>query len=130
MSVMNQGLEKMAKSFGFGLSGATARYVALGIGTTNADGTDTLTNLDSEIIDSGLDRVAATITSETTTTTGDTMQAYYQWTATGSKTVSEAGVFSGAAANDGTMLARKRFASTYAVQSGYTFTLTYKIVLA
>lgn len=129
-SVMNNGLAQIAKSFGYNLSGAVARYLAVGIGVTNADGVDTLVDLDSEVIDSGLARAEATVTSQTTTETDDTVQLYKSWSATGSKTLSEVGVFSGSVADDSTMLARERFASTYAVQDGYTVQMTFKIILA
>lgn len=129
-SVMNVGLAEAAQCIGYNLAGSTARYQAVGIGTTNPDGTDTITDLDSEIIDSGLARSEGAVTNQTTTVTNDTIQLVKSWSVTGTKAISETGVFWGNSADDATMYARKRFASVYNVVNGDTFQVTYKIILA
>ena len=102
-------------------------YLELGTGTTAFDATDTA--LVTRITDSGLARAEATASQETTTATDDTSQLTYQWTASGSKTVAEAGIFN-AETSGGTMLARTVLSSARALTSGDTYTYTYQIILA
>lgn len=129
-SVMNIGLAEAAQCIGYNLAGSPARYQAVGIGTTNPDGTDSLSNLDTEVADSGLTRSEGAITNQTTTITNDTIQLIKSWSVTGTKAISETGVFWGSSADDSTMYARKRFSSVYNVVNGDTFQVTYKIILA
>ncbi len=75
-------------------------YLALGTSSTAVSATDTA--LTAEITDTGLARTVGTVTRITTTVTNDTLQISYMWTATGSKTVEEIGVFN--AASTGTIL--------------------------
>ena len=66
-------------------------YLAVGTSTTApAVGQTTLV---AEITDTGLARAAATVSRVTTTVTNDTLQLVYTWTASGSKTIEEVGVF-------------------------------------
>ena len=101
-------------------------YLELGTGTTTFAATQTA--LVTPITDSGLARASATASQETTTATDDTSQLTYQWTASGSKTVAEAGIFNGS--SGGTMLARTKLSSARALTSGDTYTYTYQIIYA
>lgn len=105
-------------------SANAATYVAVGTSSTAASAGQTA--LVSEITDSGLERAAATVTQTTITTTNDTYQATYTWTASGSKTVEEVGVFNASSA--GTMLSRA-VTGTKSVTSGETIVLTYRLQL-
>ena len=104
---------------------AAFTYLAVGIGTTGAAVGDT--TLESEIVDSGLERAAGSASRVTTTETDDTAQLVKTWTVTGSKAVTEAGVLN--AASTGTLLARQVF-SAINVVSGDSLQLTYKIKAA
>lgn len=75
-------------------------YLAVGTSATAVAATDT--TLTAEITDTGLARVAGTVSRVTTTVTNDTLQVTYTWTATGNKTVEEVGLFNASSA--GTML--------------------------
>lgn len=97
-------------------------YIALGTSATAVAATDT--TLTAEIVDSGLERAAATISRTTTTVTNDTFQAVKTFTATGSKTVEEVGIFN--AASSGTMLSHA-LTTSKAVTSGETITATYQL---
>jgi len=77
-------------------------YLAVGTSSTAVAATDTALN--AEITTIGLGRAAATVTQVTTTTTNDTLQLQYTWTATGSTTVNEIGIFNNATAGMGTIL--------------------------
>ena len=103
---------------------AAATYVAVGTSSTAASAGQTA--LVAEITDSGLERAAATVSQATITTTNDTYQAVYTWTASGSKTVEEVGVFN--AASSGSMLSRA-VTGTKSVVSGETIVLTYRLQL-
>lgn len=97
-------------------------YLALGTSATAVAATDT--TLTAEITDSGLERAAGTVSRVTTTTTNDTYQITKTWTATGSKTVEEVGVFNAASA--GTMLSHA-LTTSKTVSSGETITGTYSL---
>ncbi len=97
--------------------------IALGIGSGQG-ASDTV--LDSEITTDGLDRQAATMTSETTTVTDDTIQATKVFTATGSKTVTEAGLFNHVTAGSGDMLMVGDLSPSAPMVSGDTLTITLK----
>lgn len=75
-------------------------YIAVGTSSTAVSATDT--TLNAEITDTGLQRVSATVTRVTTSVTNDTYRASTTFTATGSKTIEEVGIFN--AASGGTML--------------------------
>ena len=97
-------------------------YIAVGTGTTAANASDTA--LGSEISDSGLSRASATVSRTTTDTSLDTAQLVHTFTASGSKAVTESGVFN--AASSGIMLCRQVF-SAINVISGDTLEMTWKI---
>lgn len=103
-------------------SAAAATYLALGSGTTAVAASQTA--LTTEITTSGFARAAATVSQTTTTTTNDTLQLTYTWTASGSVTVAEMGVFN--ASSSGTMLSRALLTSKSFV-SGDTYQVTYKM---
>ncbi len=96
-------------------------YVAVGTGAgAPAAGDTTLT----EITDSGLARATATCTRVTTSTANDTAQLTKTWNVTGTKAITEAGVFDNS--TGGNLLARQTF-SVVNVNSGDTFSITWKI---
>jgi len=78
-------------------------YLALGTSATAVTADDT--TLTAEITDTGLARAAATISRITTTVTNDTLRATYTWTATGVKTIEEAGLLT--ASSGGVLLGHK-----------------------
>ena len=101
-------------------------YVANGSGSTDAAAAQTA--LVSENTGSGSDRAAVTPTSETTTTTDDTLRFTKTWTFSGSKTLREFGIFN--ASSDGVMLARYVLTADKSLVSGETYTLTADVVVA
>ena len=110
-----------------GNSGSPTAFTYLAVGTDNTAPAATQTALQAEITDSGLERASATVSLETTTVTDDTLQLQKVWTATGSKTVEEIGIFNDASA--GTMLGRA-LTTSKAVTSGETLTGTYQVIFA
>lgn len=103
-------------------SGAEAAftYIAVGIGTTAANVADT--TLESEIVDSGLERAAAAVSRVTTDTTNDSARLILTYTVTGTKAVTESGVLNAGAA--GTLLARQVFSAVNVV-SGDSLQVTW-----
>jgi hypothetical protein len=85
------------------------------------------TALQAAITDTGLARAAATVSRTTTTVTNDTLQLVYTWTASGSKTIEEIGVFNASSA--GTMLSRA-LTTSKSVVNGETFQATYKLAFS
>ena len=79
-------------------------FTYLAVGTSSTAVAAGQTALQAEITDTGLARAAGTVSRITTTVTNDTYKVTYTWTASGSKTVEEVGVFN--AASSGTMLSR------------------------
>lgn len=104
---------------------AAATYLALGLGTTAAAAGNTI--LESEIVDSGLARAAATVSLVTTTTTNDTAQLLKLWTATGTKAVTECGALNASSA--GTLLGRQVFSAINVVSTD-TLQITYKFAIS
>jgi len=100
-------------------------YLALGTGDTAAANDDTA--LETEITDSGLERSSATVSYETDSITGDTLQLLKSWTATGDKSVTEIGVFNAAA--DGT-LGGRTVKTAVPLETNDVYQITYKIILA
>ena len=105
-------------------SSAVANYMAVGSGTTAVGASQT--TLATETTDGGLERGTGAVSQQTTTTANDTYQITKTWTASGTKTVEEIGVFNDATA--GTMLSRVLTGSR-TLYAGDTFTDTYKLVL-
>ena len=102
-------------------------FTYLAVGTDSTAAANTQTALVAEITDTGLERAAATVSRTTTTETNDTLQLVKTWTASGSKTAEEIGIFN--AASTGTMLGRKVTGSK-ALSNGETLTATYKVSFA
>lgn len=100
-------------------------YLAVGTSTTAVAATDT--TLTAEITDSGFERAAATVTRVTTTVTNDTVQLTKTWTATGSKTIEEIGVFNASSA--GTMLSHA-LTTSKVMASSDTLAATYQLKFA
>lgn len=88
-----------------GLETDPAKYLAIGSGTTSPVAGNTA--LETEITSDGGERGLATVSHVTTDTTYDTIQLSKTYTATGSITPSEEGIFDDASA--GNMLARNVF---------------------
>lgn len=97
-------------------------YIAVGTSATAVAATDT--TLTAEIIDSGLARAVGTVTRITTTTTNDTYQVSYTFTATGTKTVEEVGIFNASSA--GTMLSHA-LTGTKSVVNNDILTIIYQL---
>lgn len=97
-------------------------YIEVGTGTTAAAAGDTA--LETAITDSGLARVLATLSRVTTDVTNDTAQLTTTFSVTGTKAVTESGIFS--ASSSGTLLARQVF-SAINVVNGDSLQITWKI---
>jgi hypothetical protein len=122
--VVNAGLAQLALLTG---DASATPFTFLAVGTDSTAVAGSQTTLVAETTTSGLERKAGTVSRVTTTATNDTYQITTTWTATGSVTVEEVGVFNDASA--GTMLSRA-LTTTKAVTSGETLTGTYKLIFA
>lgn len=100
-AIMNVGFAQLALLVG---DATAVPFTYLAVGTSSTAVVATQTALQGELTDSGLERVVATVSRVTTTVTNDTMQLYYEWTATATKTIEEIGIFN--AASGVTMLSR------------------------
>lgn len=123
--VVNAGLAELANLTGDVSTPTAFTYIAVGSNSAAVDATQT--TLSTEIVASGLERAAGTVSRQTTTATNDTYQITHTWTATGSVTVEEVGVFNAASA--GTMLSRA-LTTTKALATDETLVGTYKLVFA
>jgi len=123
-SLMNAGFAQLALLAG-DASAVPFTYLAVGTSTTAPAVTDT--TLTAEITDTGLARVAGTVSRVTTTVTNDTYRVTTTWTASGSKTIEEVGVFNASSA--GTMLSHA-LTTSKAVTNGETLTGTYTLKFA
>ena len=110
-----------------GNTGSQTAFTYLAVGTSSTAESAAHTALQAEITDTGLERAAATVSRVTTTQTNDTLQLYKEWTATGSKTVEEVGIFN--AASTGVMLGRKLTTSKAVVDTD-KLQVTYKVIFA
>jgi len=115
-----------------GLVGATGSktaftFLATGTGTTAASSADT--QLETEVLGSGLERAAATVSQQTTTETNDTLQLLKSFSVTGTVAVTEAGAGNNAAADTGTLFGHQVFAAVNVV-SGDTLQITYKFAFS
>jgi hypothetical protein len=122
--VTNAGFAQLALLAG-DASATPFTYLAVGTSSTAPNVADT--TLTAEITDTGLERVAGTVSRVTTTVTNDTYQIAYVWTATGSKTVEEIGVFNASSA--GTMLCHA-LTTSKSLSSGESLSATYKLKFA
>lgn len=111
-----------------GNTGSKTAFTYLELGTSDTAFAASQTALQAAITDSGLGRASATVSQQTTTQTNDTLRLSHQWTASGSKTVKEAGIFN--ASSSGTMLARKVLDTARSLTAGDTYTYTYDIIFA
>lgn len=102
-------------------------FTYLAIGTSNTAVAIGQTALQAETAVSGLTRASATVSRVTTTVTNDTLQLVKTWTAAGSATIEEIGIFNAASA--GTMLGRALTTSKSLV-SGETLNATYRVIFA
>jgi len=121
--VTNAGFAELANLAG----GNGTEFTYLAVGTSNTAVAATDTALGAEITDTGLERAEGTVSRITTTVTNDTYKVTYTWTATGSKTVEEVGVFNAASA--GTMLSHA-LTTSKAVANGETLTGQYTLKFA
>lgn len=87
-----------------GNTGSQTAFTYLAVGTSATAVSAAHTALQAEIVDTGLARMAATISRTTTTQTNDTLSLYREWTSIGNKTIEEIGIFNNA--STGVMLAR------------------------
>ncbi len=104
---------------------AAATYIAVGTGTNAFSASDTA--LQTEITDSGMARVAGSVSLVTTTVTNDTGQVTTTFTVTGTKAVTESGVLN--AASTGTLATRQVF-SAINVVNGDSLAVTWKCAFA
>jgi hypothetical protein len=123
--VTNAGFAGVASRINGSGSEAAFTYIEVGIGTTAAAAGNTA--LESAITDSGLARANSTASRVTTTQTNDTAQLVNSFTVTGTKAVTESGVFNASSA--GVMLCRQVF-SAINVQNGDSLQITWKIKAA
>lgn len=122
--IVNAGKAQLALLAG-DASAVPFTYLELGTSTTAVAASQTA--LQAAITDSGLARAAATVSRTTTNVTNDTLTLTYMWTASGTKTIEEIGIFN--AASTGTMLGRALTTSKPLV-SGETITATYNVIFA
>jgi hypothetical protein len=107
--------------------GAKTAFTYLAVGTSSTAESKTHTALQAETTTNGLERASVTPTQETTVSTDDTLQLYKEWTASGSVSVEEIGIFNAASA--GTMAGRK-LTGIKAVTSGDKLQGTYQLIFA
>lgn len=122
----NAGMVELAK-LGAGEAASAWTHIALGDDT---GGVAASTGLIDEIItaeDAGLARKAATMSTETTTVTSDTIQATKTFTASGTVVVSEAGVFNSATEAAGDMLMYGELSPSASMVASDQLTITMKV---
>ena len=117
MTVTNAGLAEVAELI-IG-SGVAFDSLAVGTGSTNFAATSTELNDETQ-------RASATITTETTDTTGDTSQFVHNFSFTQTRAIVEAGIFNHASTGD--MLAAQTFSAVNVV-NGDSLQITYKVDL-
>lgn len=100
-------------------------YIGLGTGSTAYAKSQTA--LVAETAVSGLTRAAGTTTVTTTTDTNDTVQCSKTFTAGGSATIAEVGLFN--ASSGPTMYGRTVISPTRPLVSGDQYTVVYKFVI-
>lgn len=104
--------------------GSATPFTYLALGTSSTAPAVGNTTLGAEITTNGLQRASATVTRTTTSVTNDTLTLSKTFTATGSHTVEEVGIFNASSA--GTLLGRA-LTSTKSLISGETITATYNV---
>ena len=118
--ITNAGLSETAKLLG-GVSADAISHMAIGIGTGGT------TTLNSEIVTGGGARAAVTPTSETTTSTGDTVRSVNTFEFSDTFAVTEEGLFNNESAGD--MIAYRTF-SAVNVADGDSLQITHDIVMS
>lgn len=108
-----------------GNTGAVTAFSYVAVGTSSSAVSASDTTLGAEITDTGLARTTATVSRVTTTTTNDTLQFAYTWSASGTKTVQEFGVFNASSA--GVML-NHYLTGALALVNTNTLVVTYKVI--
>lgn len=106
-----------------GSTTAPMTAVAIGIGTTAANAANT--TLESEIVTAGGERGAATVTNQTTTTTGDTERWIKTFNFTDSFAVTEEGILDNNTSG-GVLLARQVFSAVNVI-SGDSLQITHNV---
>lgn len=101
------------------------KYIAVGTSSTAVAGSQTA--LVAEITTDGLGRALGAVTQEETNVANDTFQVTKTFTATGSTTIEEIGVFN--APSSGTMLSRA-LTTSKAIANGESLACTYKLVVS
>ena len=120
----NAGFVELAKHATGTGSPVAWTYMALGTGT-GQDASDT-TLATENTASNGLQRASATVSTVTTTVTGDTAQWVKTFTSTATVTITEAGIFNHASAGSGDMLVVGDLSPTAPMVSTDTLTLTIK----
>lgn len=110
-----------------GNTGSQTAFTFIAVGTSSTAFAAADTALGAEISDSGLSRAAATVSRVTTTQTNDTLQLAKTFTATGTKTVTEAGIFNAAS---GVIMGGRVVFTGIGVVNTDTLTITYKVKFA
>lgn len=110
-----------------GNTGSQTAFTYLATGTSNTAFAASQTTLGAEITDSGLQRASATVSRVTTTQTNDTLQLVKTFTASGTKSVEEVGIFN---ASSGGVMGGRALTTTKSLVSGDSYTVTYKIKFA
>jgi hypothetical protein len=105
-------------------AGGEAAFTYLAVGNISTNPLPGDTGLLGEISTAGLARALGTASRATTTVNNDTAQVNYVFTVSGTAVIKEAGLFN--ASSGGSMAGRQSFADV-SVQSGDSFSLTYKI---
>lgn len=100
-------------------------YLALGTSTQTPVIGDTA--LIAEITDTGLARVAATVTRTTTTVTNDTLQLVGNWTASGAKTIQEIGMLNNTLASGTSILGARKLTGALTTANADLVQFTYTI---
>jgi hypothetical protein len=119
-TITNAGLSECAKLLG-GVTADPISHMAIGIGTP------TSTALGSEITTGGGARTSVTPSSQTTTTTGDTIRSTNTFSFTGTFAVTEEGLFNAVSLGD--MIASQNF-SAINVANGDSLQITHEIVMS
>lgn len=122
--ITNAGIAQLALLAG---DASAVPFTYLALGTDNTAPAVSQTTLVAEITDSGLARATATVSRVQTTVANDTLQLVYEWTASGTKTVEEIGVFNANA--NGTMLSRA-LTSTKIMTNGEKLQATYRVKIS
>ena len=124
MPIPDIGLAEMANLWAGDSTPLPMTHIAVGTGDTAFAAADT--TLGTEITDSGLARVAATVTRETTSTTNDTVQMVTTFTVTGTVTIKEVGILN--ASSTGDLGGRTVLETPKDVVNGSSYTITYKTI--